>query len=134
MVLKLAKLHARAIIAGMLPYLQWKFGLHNAQKGYITKWFKPAAQARATDAYWDPVEECIKNTSDKMLVVAMADDNNLYWANKKPAPDPASLKQKRVQVEERKESLDDTVSTIKSGLGTKKHENNHQQQMMENRQ
>jgi len=53
-----------------------------------------------------------------MLVVVMADNNNLYWANKKLALDPASLKQKQVQVEE--ESLNNTMSTIKSGLSTKK--------------
>jgi len=53
-----------------------------------------------------------------MLGVAMADEDDLYWEAKKPAPEPTSLKRKWVQVEE--ESLDDTVSTIKSGLSTKK--------------
>jgi len=48
----------------------------------------------------------------------MADEDDLYWEAKKPAPEPTSLKRKWVQVEE--ESLDDTVSTIKSGLSTKK--------------
>ncbi len=120
-VLKSAEAQARSMIAGMLPYLQWKFGADNKKKGYIAKWFKPAARARAVDAYWDPVEECIKNTSDKMLTVALADDDDLYWAAEKPSPDPASPKRKRVQLEE--ESLDDTVSTIKSGLSTKKQEN-----------
>jgi len=38
--------------------------------------------------------------------------------SQKPAPDPASPKQNRVQLEE--ESLDDTISTIKFGLSTKK--------------
>jgi len=103
------------------PLSTLEFGQDDARKGYITKWFKPAAQARATDAYWDPVEECVKNTSDKMLVVAMADNDDLYWANEKLAQDLASPKQKWVQVEE--ESLDNTMSTIKSGLSTKKHEN-----------
>jgi len=117
-VLKSAKSHARAMIAGMLPYLQWKFAPDDNKKGQIAKWFTPTARARALDAYWDPVEECVKNTSDKMLGVAMADDDDLYWEAEKPAPDPASPKQKQVQVEE--ESLDDTVSTIKSGLSTKK--------------
>jgi len=53
-----------------------------------------------------------------MLTVAMADEDDLYWAAEKPPPDPASPKHKRVQLEE--ESLDDTISTIKSGLSTKK--------------
>jgi len=75
-------------------------------------------RARAVDAYWDPMEECIKNTSNKMLMVAIAEDNDLYWAAEKPPPDPALPKRKRVQLDE--ESLDDTVLTIKSGLSTKK--------------
>jgi len=53
-----------------------------------------------------------------MLGVAMADKDDLYWEAKKPAPDPSSPKRKQVQVEE--ESLNDTISTIKSGLSTKK--------------
>ena len=89
------------------------------KKGQIAKWFKPAARARATDAYWDPAKECIKNTSDKMLTVAMTDDNDLYWAAEKPAPDLGLPKRKWVQLKE--ESLDDTVSTIKSGMSTNKH-------------
>jgi len=117
-VLKSAESYARAMIAGMLPYLQWKFGPDDKKKNYIAKWFQPTARARAIDAYWDPVEECVKNTSDKMLGEAIADDDNLYWEAEKPAPAPTSPKRKRVQVEE--ESLDDTVSTIKSGLSTKK--------------
>jgi len=118
MVLKLAELHAQAMIAGMLPYLQWKFAPDDSKKGHIAKWFTPAARARAMDTYWDPVEECVKNTSNKMLGVAMADEDDLYWEAKKPAPELTSPKQKQVQVEE--ESLDDTVSTIKPGLSTKK--------------
>jgi len=59
-----------------------------------------------------------ENTSDKMLTEAMANADDLYWATEKPAPDPTSPKRKRVQLEE--ESLDDTVSTVKSGLSTKK--------------
>jgi len=61
MVLKSAEAQARSMIAGMLPYLQWKFGADNKKKGYITKWFKPAVRARAVDAYWDPLEECVKH-------------------------------------------------------------------------
>jgi len=95
-VLKSAELHARVMITGMLPYLQWKFGPDEKKKGKIAKWFKPATRARAADAYWDPAEECVKNTSDKMLMEAMADADNLYWAAEKPAPDPASPKRKQV--------------------------------------
>jgi len=52
------------------------------------------------------------------MTVTITDNDNLYWAAEKPPPDPASPKRKWVQLEE--ESLDDTVSTIKSGLSTKK--------------
>ena len=51
-------------------------------------------------------------------MVAIAEDNDLYWAAEKPPLDPALPKRKRVQLDE--ESLDDTVLTIKSGLSTKK--------------
>jgi len=84
MVLKSAESQARAMIAGMLPYLQWKYGPDNQKKGQIAKWFKPAVWARVADAYWDPAKECIKNTSNKMLTVAMVDNDNLYWAVEKP--------------------------------------------------
>jgi len=118
-VLKSVELQARAMISGMLPYLQWKFGSNKTKKTNIAKWFKPEAKARAVDAYWDPKDKCIKNTSNLMLAEALAEDNELYWVAEKPAQEePASLKQKWVQLEE--ESLDNTVSTIKSGLSTKK--------------
>jgi len=68
------------MIVGMLPYLQWKFGPDKKKKGHIAKWFKLAAHAHAVDAYWDPKEECIKNTSNTMLTVAMVEDDSLYWA------------------------------------------------------
>jgi len=97
MVLKSAEAQARLMITGMLPYLQWKFGANDKKKGYIAKWFKPAARTRAVNAYWDPKEECVKNTSDKMLTVAMADNNDLYWAAENP-PDLASPKRKWVQL------------------------------------
>jgi len=84
MVLKSAEAQARVMIAGMLPYLQWKFGTDDKKKGYIAKWFKLAAWVQAVDAYWDPKEECVINTSDKMLMVAMADNNDLYWVAEKP--------------------------------------------------
>jgi len=44
-VLKLAESQACAMIAGMLPYLQWKFGADDLKKGKIANWFKPAARA-----------------------------------------------------------------------------------------
>jgi len=53
-----------------------------------------------------------------MLMVAIVEDDDLYWAAEKPPLDPALPKRKRVQLDE--ESLDDTVLTIKSGLSTKK--------------
>ncbi len=37
MVLKLAESYARAMIAGMLLYLQWKFRLDDSKKGQIAK-------------------------------------------------------------------------------------------------
>jgi len=105
------------MIAGMLPYLQWKFG-DNEQKGQIAKWFKPAAQARVANGYWDPSGGVCKKHEQQMLSVATTDKDNLYWAAEKPALDPASPKRKHIQLEE--ESLDDTISMIKSGLSTKK--------------
>jgi len=117
-VLKSAETQAWAMIAGMLPYLQWKYGTDDTKKGYITKWFKPVAHACTADAFWDPKEECVKNTSNKMLSEALVEDDDLYWAAEKPAPDPTSPKRKQVQLEE--ELLDNTVSTIKLGLSMKK--------------
>jgi len=114
-ILKSAESQARAMIAGMLHYLQWKFGLNETKKTNIAKWFKLEARARAVDAYWDPKDECVKNTSNLMLAEALAEDDDLYWAAEKPAQaEPTSPKRKWVQLEE--ESLDNTVSTIKSGL------------------
>jgi len=110
MVLKSTESQARAMIAGMLPYLQWKYSMDDTKKGYIAKWFKLVAHACAVDAFWDPKEECVKNTSNKMLSEALAEDDDLYWAAEKPALDPKSPKRKRVQLEE--ELLDDTVLTI----------------------
>jgi len=37
------------------------------------------------DAYWDATEECINNTSNKMLSVAMDDEVDLYWEAEKLA-------------------------------------------------
>jgi len=88
------------------------------QKRQIAKWFKPAARARVSDTYWDLTKECVKNTSDKMLTVAMADDDDLCWAAEKLAPDLGLPKRKWVQLKE--ESFNNTISTIKSGMSTKK--------------
>jgi len=51
-------------------------------------------------------------------MVTMADNDDLYWATEKPLPDPVLPKRKQVQLKE--ELLDSTVSTIKSGMSTKK--------------
>jgi len=48
----------------------------------------------------------------------MVNNNDLYWAAEKLPPDLALPKRKQVQLEE--ESLDNTVSMIKSGMSTKK--------------
>jgi len=80
-VLKSAESYGRAMIAGLLPYLLWKFAGNNdpRKKSIISQWFVPAAQQRAEDAYWDPVDECVKNTSDLMLSSALAaKDDALY--------------------------------------------------------
>jgi len=100
------------------------------KKGKIMNWFKLAARARAVDTYWDPTKECIKNMSNKMLLVAMDNEDNLYWEAEKLAEqlaaqptkqqtqNPSPPKCKHIQIEE--ESIDDMVLTIKSGLSTKK--------------
>jgi len=79
--LKLAELFAHVMISALLPYLQWKFTKEKGDHvtGIITKWFKPDAQAWATNAYWDPKNECVKNASNKMLECATTDMHNLYW-------------------------------------------------------
>jgi len=58
-----------AMISVLLPFLQWKFAEEKGdQTGpLIAKWFKLAACTQASDAYWDPCDECLKNTSNKML-------------------------------------------------------------------
>jgi len=86
---KLAKSLAHVMIASMLPFLQWKWGTNNIIKAQIAKWFKLAMHQRATDAYWDPMEECVKKTGDKMISTALGDDDNLYWAIDKEPPQPA---------------------------------------------
>jgi len=87
-VLKSAESYGRAMIAGLLPYLLWKFaGPIDTQKhSIISQWFVPATQQWAEDAYWDPQEECVKNMSDLMLSSTMADDDNLYWEQEDNTP------------------------------------------------
>jgi len=119
MVLKSAESTAHVMIAGMLPYLQWKWGTNNVIKSQIAKWFKPAARLQAADMYWDPVEECVKNSSDKMISSALGDDNDLYWAvDKEPPTLAVSPKHKHIQLEE--ELLNNLVSTVKTAVSTKK--------------
>ena len=117
-VLKSAESYGRAMIAGLLPYLLWKFaGSDSRKKSIISQWFVPAARQRAEDAYWDPDDECVKNTSDLMLSSALAaDDDALYWEQEDDAP--KSPKRQKVHVEE--ESLNDSVSTIKTAVSTRK--------------
>ncbi len=76
------------MIAGLLPYLLWKFAgdTETCKWSIISQWFKPAARLHAKDAYWDPQEECIKNTSDLMLSLALADNDDLYWEQEDNTP------------------------------------------------
>jgi len=117
-VLKSAESHAHAMIAAMLLYLLW---LHTQSTAgpkalALKKWFSPTARRRADDAYWCPKDECVKNQSDLMLAAAMADDDNLYW--EMDATKPPSPKRKRPQAEE--ESLDDSISMVKTAMSAKK--------------
>jgi len=119
MVLKSVELYGRAMIAGLLPYLLWKFaGPTNTRKhSIISQWFVSAVREWAEDAYWDPQEECVKNMSNLMLSLAFtAEDDALYWEQDKATP--KSPKRQKVHVEE--ESLNDSVSTIKTVVSTHK--------------
>jgi len=118
-VLKSAESYRWAMIAGLLPYLLWKFAgdTDTCKCSIISQWFKPVARQHAEDAYWDPQEECVKNTSNLMLSSALvADDNALYWESEESAP--KSPKRQKVQVEE--ESLNNSVSTIQTAVSTRK--------------
>jgi len=118
-VLKLLEVYGRAMIAGLLPYLLWKFvgDTDTHKRSIISQWFIPAVQQQAEDAYWDPQEECVKNMSNLMLSLAFATkDNALYWEQDKETP--KSPKRQNVQVEE--ESLNDSVSTIKTAVSMQK--------------
>jgi len=116
MVLKLAELYGRAMIAGLLMDLLWKFSgdIDTHKHSIISQWFILAAQQHAEDAYWDPQEECVKNMSDLMLSLAFAAKYALYWEQDKDTP--KSPKQQKVQVEE--ESLNNLVSMIKTAVST----------------
>jgi len=68
--------------------------------------------------YWDPVEECVKNSSNKIISSALSDNNDLYWAIDKEPPTPAaSPKCKCIQLEE--ELLNNLVSTVKTAVSMK---------------
>jgi len=114
--LKSADSLAHAMIAALLPYVKWTL---EAQFGKIAttqvpKWFKPTARIRAADAYWDPKEECVRNKSDDMLNVAMADEDGLYWETEITENLPA--KRKKIKVDD--ESVTDSVSTVKTAISS----------------
>jgi len=116
-VLKSAESHAHTMIAAMLPYLLWRYAKGSSTNAsIIKKWFKPAARRRAEDAFWDPKEGCVKNQSDLMLDAALTTDDDLYWEQE--TQKPPSPKRKRQETEE--ESLDDSISTVKTALSAKK--------------
>jgi len=102
------------MITRLLPYLLWKFvdDRDTHKCSIISSWFKSAACQHAEDAYWDPQEECIKNTSNLMLALAIVNDDGLYWELEDSTP--KSPKWQKVQVEE--EYLNDSVSTIKTAV------------------
>jgi len=117
-VLKLAESLAHAMIAAMLPYLLWQHAQSQpgSKASNIKKWFKPAARRRAEDAFWCPKDECVKNQSNLMLDAALDNEDGLYWETE--ATKPPSPKRKRNQAEE--ESLDDSISTVKTAMSAKK--------------
>jgi len=115
---QVSKSQAHTMIAAMLPYLLWHHvkGKQGPKALVLKKWFNPVAQHQAEDAFWCPNDECIKNQSDLMLVVALEDDDTLYWeeeATKPPLP-----KHKWPQVEE--ELLEDSISMVQTAMSTKK--------------
>jgi len=117
-VLKSAESQAHAMIAAMLLYLLWQHA--KSQPGpkasALKKWFKPEARRRAEDAFWCPKDECVKNQSNMMLAAALETEDDLYW--EADATKPPSPKRKRYQAEE--ESLDDSISTVKTAMSAKK--------------
>jgi len=65
-ILKSAETYRQAMIAGLLPYLLWKFARPEdvRKQSIISHWFKLVVRQQAEDVYWDPQEECVKNMSD----------------------------------------------------------------------
>jgi len=106
------------MIAALLPYLLWQHAqsLPRPKASALKKWFKPAAQCRAEDAYWCPKDKCVKNQSDLMLAAALDDDNALYW--EEDTTKPTSPKCRQPQAKE--ESLDNLVSMVKMAMSIKK--------------
>jgi len=93
-VLKSAESQAHAMIATMLPYLLWQHAKSKPgpKASALNKWFKLAARHQAKDAFWCPKDECVKNQSDLMLVVALTDDDALYWEMDVTKPPPPKRK------------------------------------------
>jgi len=92
--LKLADSLAHAMVAALLPYLTWMLETKHGKvaTAQVPKWFKPAARLQATDAFWDPKEECVQNKSDEMLNLVMSDADGLYWEVAMPNPNPPKQK------------------------------------------
>jgi len=116
MVMKSAESYAHAIILGIIalsPVAIFK-KIGPQASSIFAKWFKLAAWAQAEDAYWDPCEECVKNSSDHMLEQVGTDNNDPYWStNITPTP-------KWNQTVAEDESLDDIISKIKMVASQKK--------------
>jgi len=74
---------------------------------------------------WDLKEECIRNKSNEMLNVTMADEDGLYW--EADAVEVIPAKRKKIKVD--KESVTDLVSTVKTAISSvKTRQTNSQQQ------
>jgi len=116
MVLKLAESLAHAIIAAMLPYLvrTYKQDFGKIAITQIPKWFKPTTRAHSQDAFWNSKEECVQNKSNKMLLEAILDNDNLYWES--DIIEQAPPKCKRIQAEDK--SMMDSVSTMKTAISS----------------
>jgi len=98
-ILKSAESYAHAMILALLPYLlQKQSKKFEEEAAVIAKWFKPATQAQVADAYWDPKDKCIKNTSNKMLAQVSTKMVGLYWISNFP---PLSPKWKWNQAEDK---------------------------------
>jgi len=112
--LKSAEFYAHAMISALLLYLLWNYSkTFGEEAAAIAKWFKPAASARATDAYLK--EECVKNTSNTMLMQVSTEMDYLYSVSDVFTP---SLKHKHNQANE--ESLYNSISIVKMVASNKK--------------